>query len=115
MRSCAFRLLVIIVAGATGFAAPASVGLAQDSEGGKRPSGAAASDPHTVSGVVVHAPPKPHKIPPEKRAAFDAEAAKRKAWTTYRATPPARTGGGKLPGASPQTENYPGLHTLGSH
>jgi hypothetical protein len=120
MKSCefrgSFRVLVVIFAGATGFAAPTSVGLAQDNQGGKHESGAAASNPpHTVSGVVVRAPPKPHTIPPHKRAAFDAEAANRKAWTTYRATPPARTGGGGLPGASPKTENYPGLNKLGSH
>jgi hypothetical protein len=109
------RLLVVIVA-AAGFALPASVGLAQDNQSGNHKSGAAASKPpHTVSGVTVHAPPKPHTIPPHKRAAFDAEAANRKAWTNYRATPPARTGGGGLPGASPQTENYPGLSKLGSH
>jgi hypothetical protein len=120
MKSCAIRrvlrLLVVIFTGATGFALSASIGLAQESQGGKHETGAAPSNPpHTVSGVTVRAPPKPHTIPPHKRVAFDAEAANRKAWTTYRATPPARTGGGGLPGASPQPENYPGLSKLGSH
>jgi hypothetical protein len=111
----AFRLLVAAVAGAAGFAAPASIGLAQDNQGAKHESGAAASKPpHTVSGVVVQAPPKPNKIPPHKRAAFDAEAANRNAWTSYRASASAPTGK-QVIGASPQTGDYPGLNKLGSH
>jgi hypothetical protein len=100
-----------------GFVAPASVGLAQDKQGAKHESGTAAEKkpPHTVSGVVVQAPPKPNKIPPHKRAAFDAEAANKKAWTTYRATAAAPTREARAIGASPQTENYPGLNKLGSH
>jgi hypothetical protein len=106
-------LRVIVVAGAIGSAAPASVALAQGSHGGKSASSAAASKPGSVAGVIVQAPPKSNKIPPEKKAGFDAEATKRKAWQKYRATIPAPrpvlTAGAS---ASARAENYPGLHTL---
>lgn len=122
MRSCmswtGLRLGAIVVAGAIGLASPASVALAQASHGGdsansaKSASSTPASKPGSVSGVVVQAPPK-SKIPPDKRAAFDAEAAKRKAWQAYRggapvAKPTMTTG----VSASARAENYPGLHTL---
>lgn len=118
MKSCisraAPRLLVLTVVGAIGLTAPASVGFAQAKKGGESKTAAAASKPDSVSGVVVEGPPKLHnRIPPAKRAAFDAEAANRKAWTKYRATA-APAPAPKGPGASPQTENYPGLRKLGS-
>ena len=118
MKSCIFRapllLRAITVAGAIGFAAPASVALAQGRQGEKSESSAAASKPGIVGGVVVQAPPKLDRIPPAKKAALDAEAAKRKAWQKYRTTIPAPTAGADA-GAPAQAENYPGLHSLASH
>jgi hypothetical protein len=66
--------------------------------------------------VVVQAPPKLDKIPADKKAALDAQAAKRKAWKKYRTAPPTGTAtGAATPGASANAENYPGLHSLASH
>jgi len=122
------RLLAVTVVGAIGLAAPVSAAFAQaaapDSKGtpaskatqdSKPKSTTAASTPDSVSGVIVEAPvPLDKRIPPEKRAAFDAEAADKEAWTKYRATAaPASAPQG--PGASPQTENYPGLRELVPH
>jgi hypothetical protein len=120
MKSRIFRatllLQAITVAGVIGFAAPASVALAQGSQGAKSESSAAASKPGSVAGVVVQAPPKLNRIPPAKKAALDAEAAKRKAWKKYRDTTPTATARGSASaGASAQAENYPGLHSLVSH
>lgn len=128
MKSCIFRarplLRAIVAAGAIGFVAPASVALAQvgQGQGGqshKSESSAAASKRSgSVSGVVVQPAPNLNKIPPAKKAALDAEAAKRKAWQTYRnTTAPASAPGRATPGmsASAQTENYPGLRSLPSH
>ena len=121
MKSSIFQatllLPAIAVAGAIGFAAPASVAWAQDGQGAKGASSAAESEPATVPGVVVQAP-KPNGIPPEKKAALDAKAAKRKAWTNYRKTAPAPTATTAAPGtasASSRAGNYPGLHDLESH
>lgn len=125
MKSCISwlgpRLLVVAVVGAIGLAAPASAAFAQaapDSKGtpdSKPKSTAAASTPDSVSGVIVEAPaPLDKRIPPDKRAKFDAEAADKEAWTKYRATA-APAPAPKSPGASPQTENYPGLHELAPH
>jgi hypothetical protein len=92
------------------FAQAAQDGKATQDSKGK--SNTAASTPPSVSGVVVEAPePLDKRIPPERRAAFDAEAADKKAWTDYRATA-APAPAPKGPGASPQTENYPGLREL---
>jgi hypothetical protein len=107
------------MAGALGVAAP-SVALAQGAPAAKSESHAAASKPGGVAGVVVQAPPKTTRIPPDKKAAFDAAAAKRKAWKRYRATTPTPTvaAGATSPAsetAAARAENYPGLHTLGSH
>lgn len=77
---------------------------------GKSASSPTASKPGSVPGVVVQAPPKRSTISPKKKAALDAEAAKRKTWQTYRATAaptPARSAGA---GAEERAENYPGLH-----
>jgi hypothetical protein len=128
MKSCIFRanlpLQAIAVAGAIGFAAPASVALAQGTQGQgsqsqKGESSAAASKPPgNVSGVVVQPAPKLNKIPPAKKAALDAEAAKRKTWQTYRnTTAPASAPARATPGmsASARAENYPGLRSLPSH
>ena len=70
----------------------------------------AASEPSTVPGVVVQPAPKPSTMSVKKKAALDAEAAKRKAWKNYRAAPaptPGRTAGVS---AEARAENYPGLH-----
>jgi hypothetical protein len=122
MKSTIFRatllLPAIAVAGAIGFAAPGSAAWAQAGQGAKGgSSAAAASEPASVPGVVVQAP-KPSGIPPEKKAALDAKAAKRKAWTNYRKTAPTGTATTAAPGtasASSRAENYPGLHDLASH
>jgi hypothetical protein len=122
MKSCVFRatklLQAITVVGAIGFAAPASVALAQGaSQGQKSESSAAASKPGSVGGVVVQAPPKLNKIPPEKKKAFDAEVAKREAWQKYRQAPAATATTGATAGvsATARAENYPGLRSMGSH
>lgn len=110
-------LPAIAVAGAIGFAAPASEAWAQSSQGAKGGSSAAASEPATVPGVVVQAP-KPNAIPPEKKAALDAKAAKRKRWTNYRKAAPAPIANTAAPGtasASSRAGNYPGLHDMASH
>ena len=125
MKSCIFRpgprLLVFTVVGAMGLAAPVSAAFAQAAQANKvtqdsKPkSNTAASTPASVSGVIVEAPePLDKRIPPDKRAAFDAEAADKKAWSDYRATA-APAPAPKGPGASPQTENYPGLRELVPH
>ena len=109
-------LPAIAVAGAIGFAAPASVAWAQAGQSAK--SASSAAEPATVHGVVVQAP-KPNGIPPEKKAALDAKAAKRKAWNKYRTGPaPTATATSAAPGttsASTRAGNYPGLHDLASH
>lgn len=120
MTSCIFRapqlIRAITVAGAIGLAAPASMALAQASQGEKNESSAAAPKPGSVGGVVVQAPPKLNSIPPAKKAALDAAAARRKAWQKYRTTTPAPTAAtGADAGAPPQAENYPGLHNMASH
>src|SRR5690349_14803921 len=76
---------------------------------GNSASSPAASKPGSVPGVVVQARPKPSTIPPKKKAALDAQAAKRKAWQDYRAgtaATPARSAGAS---AEALAENYPGL------
>jgi hypothetical protein len=120
MKSSIFQatllLPAIAVAGAIGFTAPASVAWAQAGHGAKSEGSAPASAPTTVPGVVVQAP-KPNGIPPEKKAALDAKAAKRKAWNRYRKTTPTATSTTAAPGtasASTRAGNYPGLHDLGS-
>jgi hypothetical protein len=65
--------------------------------------------------VVVQAPPKISSIPANKRAALDAEAAKRKAWQKYRSATPAPTSASTPTAgvsASERAEDYPGLHAL---
>ncbi len=117
MTSCispaTLLLRAITLVGAIGLAAPAPAASAQGGHDGKSPSSAAAAKPGGVAGVVVQAPPKTNRIPPERKAAFDAEAAKRKTWKQYRTTIPAPaptpTAGAS---ASARAENYPGLHTL---
>jgi hypothetical protein len=128
MKSCILRanlvLQTIVLAGTIGFAAPASVSLAQGSQGHgsqsqkSKSSAVASKPPGSVSGVVVQPAPKGNKIPPAKRTALDAEAAKRKAWQSYRDSPtPASAPASASPGmsASARAENYPGLHDLPSH
>src|SRR4051812_47068177 len=96
MKSCisqaALLLRVTAAAGAISLASPPSVAFAQDGHGGKSASSAAASSSSgSVPGVVVQAPPKTSGIPTKKKAALDAAAAKRRAWTRYRAGAPAPT------------------------
>jgi hypothetical protein len=139
MKSCIFRAAAIAVAFAATVAAPGSVAFAQGGQGqagqgqgsqgqgsqgqagqgakspdGKSHGAAAAAKPGAVSGVTVEAPaPKRDTIPPAKRAALDAEAAKRKTWNNYsNATAPRSAPGAAAPGASASAlaGNYPGLH-----
>jgi hypothetical protein len=130
MKTCMFRALrrlqAFTLAGVIGFATPAAVALAQgsqgggnqagSSQGGKSETSAAASKSSTVGGVVVQSPHKRNMIPPEKRAAFDAEAAKQKSWQKYRSATPSPTPGG-APGvsATARTKGYPGLHSVDSN
>lgn len=121
MKSSIFQasliLPALVVAGAIGFAAPASVGWAQAGQGAKTGSGPTTSAPATVPGVVVQAP-KPDKIPPAKKAALEAQAAKRKSWNTYRKAAPTAAVTTAAPGtasASSRAENYPGVHDVASH
>jgi hypothetical protein len=91
--------------------------LAQGGPGKTTESGAAASKRGAVGGVVVKAPQRRNRIPPDKKSALDAEAAKHEAWRKYRAATPAPTPTTAAPGSTPasaRTENYPGLHSLGS-
>lgn len=107
--------MVLAVVGAMGFMLPASAGFAQAKPAAKSEGSVAASKADGVSGLVVVAPPQLHnRIPPHKRAAFDAEAANRQAWSNYRGTT-ATSSHPKGPGASPQPDNYPGLRYIGSH
>jgi hypothetical protein len=122
MKSSIFQatllLPAIAVAGAIGFAASASApaAWAQGDQGAAGGSNSAASEPASVPGVVVQAP-KPNGIPADKKAALDAKAAKRKAWTSYSKTAPVAVPSTAAPGtasASSRAGNYPGLHDLGS-
>jgi hypothetical protein len=124
MKSCIVRasrfLQAIAVAGAIGLVAPPSAAWAQNSQGKKPQASAAASQPASVPGVVVQAPPKLDRVPPDKKAALDAQARKRKAWTTYRKTTPTPTAAASATApatasASAKAENYPGLHDMASH
>jgi len=98
----ALRLSAIALAGVVATAAPA---LAK----GAKPEAA-------VPGVVVQAPAKASPIPPAKRAAFDAEVARRKAWKKYRSATAAKpASGGPGVSATARAEDYPGLHELARH
>jgi len=69
----------------------------------------AAATSSTLPGVTVEAPPRPEHpvIPPDKKAAFDNEAAKAETWRKYReATPPLSDG------TLGQAKGYPGLQSL---
>lgn len=120
MKTCTVRatllLQAIAVAGVIGFAAPASVALAQDSPNAKSGRSAAASKPSSVGGVVVEAPSKRDTIPPKKKAALDAAAAKRKAMQKYRnAAPVATVGQNAGVSAEARAGNYPGLRSAAAH
>jgi hypothetical protein len=120
IRRAALLLLAITVAGTIGFTAPSSVAVAQGSygdpggQGEKNASKPATSKPGSVTGVTVEAPPKPETIPADKKAALDAETARREAWKSYRNTTPTATVT-TTTGGSPQVENYPGLRDAASH
>jgi hypothetical protein len=125
MKSCIFRAAAIAVALAAGVAAPGSVAFAQggqaqggQAQGGQDGKSHGAAPAKPVSGVTVEAPPKRETIPPAKKAAMDAAAAKRKTWQNYRnATTPASAPGAANPGmsASAMAGNYPGLHDAAAH
>lgn len=104
-------LRAIVIPAAIALAWPASVALAQANPGAKSASSAAPAKEQAVPGVVVQAPSKSSKIPPQKRAAYEREAAKRKAWKNYRAGGASPSGKASDAGASASTyaENYPGL------
>ena len=105
----------ITLAGVAGFALPSSMAAAQVNQGEASPGektgdAAAAQQPGSVGGVVVEAPRPPSKlreIPPDKKAAFDAEAAKSEAWQRYRQSRPPLSAG-----TLGQADDYPGLQTL---
>lgn len=101
------------MAGAMALALSGAPVLAQS--GQASPNGATAGPTKPagdVSGVVVQAPRRRAKfpIPPDKKAAYDAEAAKSEAWKTYRkSTPPAAAG------PLAESKDYPGLQELVPH
>jgi hypothetical protein len=120
MRSSIRRtaLLLPAIAIAIGFAIPASTAVAQASQdtktqdtkaqGDNSKSGAAASTPGSVGGVVVPGRRRTlPTVPADKKAAYDAEAAKAEAWKKYRKSmPPASAG------TIGQAADYPGLNSL---
>ena len=73
MKACSPRASLLFAIALAGMVAAAPPALAK----GAKPEAA-------VPGVVVQAPSKASPIPPAKRAAFDAEVARRKAWKKYR-------------------------------
>lgn len=116
-------LRTLAAIGALGLALSASTALAQDNNGGrgnnpaasnpaKGDSGAGAagaSDPNSVSGVVVpgQRPATNPPIPADKKAAYDSEVAKEEAWKRYRKSmPPASDS------TIDQAKDYPGLRSL---
>ena len=107
--------------GALGLALSASAALAQGDRGnnpaasanansGVTPAPPAnATDPNSVSGVVVPGQRRPENppIPADKKAAYDAEVAKEEAWRRYRKSmPPASDS------TIDQAKDYPGLQSL---
>jgi hypothetical protein len=108
----------LAVVGVLGLALPAPVAMAQtskdDSGAGaanqnKGDSAAGPANPGSVSGVIVEAPPRPDhpQIPPDKKAAYDAEVAKAEAWKSYRQGIPPLSDG-----TIGQSKDYPGLQNL---
>ncbi|MEO6339735.1 MAG: hypothetical protein ABIO39_06845 [Caulobacteraceae bacterium] len=106
MSSTAMLLPGIVLAGLIGVTLPASVAVAQVSQTPNAQAVAPAQDTPSVSGVVVQAPPKLPQIPPDKKAAFDEEAAKQEAWKKYRESFPPMSDG------TLGIKDYPGLHSL---
>jgi hypothetical protein len=111
----ALLLPAIAVAAVVGLALPGPVAMAQTGPGaksGKTENKAAASKPGSVGGVTVQAPRRSalQKIPPDKAAGFDQEAADAEAWKGYRKSTP-RAAEGTLG----QAKDYPGLHKLAPH
>ena len=114
-------LRTLAVVGAMGVTLAASMALAQTSKddsgagaSNQNKSGSAAGPSNTdsVSGVVVQAPPRPDhpQIPPDKKAAYDAEVAKAEAWKSYRQSIPPLSDG-----TIGQSKDYPGLQNLLPH
>lgn len=103
-------LPAIAFAGATGLSLAPSMAAAQAVQGEKAEERAADSKSASVGGVIVQAPrpeSKVQQIPPDKKAAFDEEAAKDEAWKRYRkSTPPLSDG------TLGQAKDYPGLQSL---
>jgi hypothetical protein len=120
-------LRTLAAAGAVGLAMAASMALAQTNTSGSGDSGAGAANPNkgggagaaagapapgSVSGVTVEAPPRPDhaQIPPDKKAAYDAEVAKAEAWKSYRGSLPPLSDG-----TFGQAKDYPGAQSLLPH
>jgi hypothetical protein len=121
LRRTAERLAALALAAVLGATASTSSALAQGASSGQAAQAGKAKPAHpaskstSVPGVVVQPRPQPSKVPPDKKAALDAQAAKRKAWANYRTTTPTATAHGRgKPGSSPDPGNYPGLSNLGS-
>jgi hypothetical protein len=104
---------IAVAAVVVGLALPGSAALAQTSPGANSGNKAAAgARPGAVGGVTVQAPRRSalQKIPPDKAAGFDQEAADAEAWKGYRKSTP-RAAEGTLG----QAKDYPGLHKLAPH
>jgi len=110
MKSGLLRTTLLLSAITLAGALPSSMALAQASQGETAKDDEAAAKPASVGSVVIQAPRPQSKlqdIPPDKKAAFDEEAAKQEAWKRYREnTPPAADG------VLGQAKGYPGLQSL---
>ena len=105
-RQAGYRLAFLAV-GVLGLALTGSAACAQTDH---KDAAAGAANQSNTGAVVIQAPrPRPAVgvgIPPDKVAAFDAEAAKNEAWQAYRtSTPPLDTRTLDL------AKDYPGLRT----
>lgn len=116
MFRTAVLLPAIAVAGAIGFALPASVAVASQgdktqSEKTQGDAAASKSKPASVGGVVVQGSRRRlNTVPPDKAAAFDDEVAKSESWKRYRkSTPPASAS------TLEQGKDYPGAQNLLPH
>ena len=84
------------------------VAVPEQTAAGAQPD-APAAQPSSVEGVTVNARARTDlgRIPPEKKAAFDAEAATDKAWRDYRRSTPPLTNN-----PNDDSKDYPGLQSL---
>jgi hypothetical protein len=114
-RRCSMLLAVFALGFASAAAAQVQSGPAKPaplSDPSVKPAqaGPTASQANSVEGVDVTAPRGPSPladIPPEKRAAYDAEVAKQKAWQDYRRSMPRLTDNPNDDG-----KDYPGVQAL---